>query len=86
MNSYYVRTTVLLLSYRLFVTTAMPKSYSTDLRWRVIWLHVFLGKSIDEVAALLFISSRTVHRYVAKFVNTGDVAPQVHRNGPLQGC
>ena len=66
------------------LTTAMPKLYSTDLRWRVVWLHVFLKKSIDEVATLLFISSRTVNRYVARFLNTGDVIPQDHRNGPAR--
>jgi len=65
------------------LTTAMPKSYSTDLRWRIVWLHVFL-KSIDEVATLLFISSRTVHRYIDKFMSTGDVIPQDHRNGPVR--
>lgn len=62
----------------------MPKSYSTDLRWRVVWLHVFLKKSIDEVATLLFISSRTVRRYIDKFMSTGDVIPQDHRNGPVR--
>ena len=50
----------------------MPKSYSTDMRWHVVWLHVFLKKSIDEVATLLFISSTTVHRYVAKFLKAND--------------
>ena len=66
------------------LTTAMPKSYSTDLRWHVVWLHVFLKESIAEVATLLFISSRTVHRYVAKLLNAGDVIPQDHRNGPAR--
>jgi len=66
------------------LTTAMPKSYSTDLCWHIVWLHVFLKKSIDEVATLLFISSRTVHRYIDKFMSTGDVIPQDHRNGPVR--
>ena len=66
------------------LTTALPKSYSTDLRWHVIWLHMFLKKSVDEVATLLLTSSRTVHRYVARFLNAGDAIPQDHRNGPAR--
>ena len=45
---------------------------------------MFLKKSIDEVATLLLISSRTVHKYVARFLNTGDVIPQGQRNGPAR--
>lgn len=64
----------------------MPKSYSTDLHWRVVWVHMFLKikKSIDEVATLLLISSRTGHRYVARFLNTADLIPQDYRNGPAR--
>ena len=58
------------------------KSYSIDLHWHVVWLHVFLKKSKDEVATLLLISSRTVHRYVDRF--WGDIIPQDHRNRPAR--
>lgn len=60
----------------------MPKSYSTDLRWRVVWLLVFLKMSTQEVSRLLLVSTRTVQRYCQKFMATGDLEPQQHRNGP----
>ena len=60
----------------------MPKSYSTDLRWRVVWLHVFMKKSAQEVSQLLLVSTRTVQRYCQKFLSTGGFEPQQHRNGP----
>ena len=61
-------------------TTRFVQSYSIDLHWRVVGLHVFLKKSKDEVATLLLISSGTVHRYVDRF--WGDIIPQDHRNSP----
>lgn len=60
----------------------MPKSYSTDLRWRVVWLHVFMKKSVEEVALLLCVNTRTVQRYTEKFMATSDVLPKAHKNGP----
>ena len=41
-------------------------------------------ESIDEVATLLLIRFRTVHRYVDRFLNTGDVILQDHRYGPAR--
>ena len=32
-----------------------------------------LGYSVDEVAATLFMSPRTIERYISKCLNTGDV-------------
>lgn len=60
----------------------MPKSYSNDLRWRIVWLNVLLLKSTAEVAKLLFVSPKTVDRYATKFLTTGDVSPKAHRSGP----
>lgn len=51
----------------------MPRPYSNDLRWRAIWMVELLGYSVDEVAATLFMSPRTVERYISKCLNTGDV-------------
>lgn len=51
----------------------MPRPYSDDLRWRAIWMKEFLGYSVDDVAATLFMSPRTVERYISKCLNTGDV-------------
>ena len=33
----------------------MPKSYSEDLRWRAVWLAVVRGKSVQEIAFVLFV-------------------------------
>ena len=33
----------------------------------------FLGYSVDDVAATLFMSPRTVERYISKCLNTGEV-------------
>ena len=51
----------------------MPRPYSNDLRWRAIWMVELLGYSVDEVAATLFMSPRTILRYISKCMNTGDV-------------
>ena len=38
----------------------MPCPYSEDLRWRAIWMKEMLGFQVDEVAATLWMSPRTV--------------------------
>ena len=55
----------------------MPRSYSEDLRWRGIWMKEVLGYGVNEVAATLSMSPRTVERYVRKFSNFGEVKPEV---------
>ena len=45
----------------------MPKPYSEDLRWQAVWLNVVCGMSSIEIADLLFMSERTVHRYLDMF-------------------
>ena len=51
----------------------MPRSCCEDLRWRDIWLKEILGFQVDEVAAALWMSPRTIERYVSKVLNSGDV-------------
>ena len=63
------------------VSLVMPVSYSVDLRWQIVWQHVLLGKSADEVARMLFVNERTVHRYAERFCVTGHVHPFARRNG-----
>ena len=53
----------------------MPKPYSDDLRWRMIYNRVFYARSYEEIATLLFVSPRTVYRTVRTFLYTGDVKP-----------
>ena len=59
----------------------MPWSYSNDLRWRIVWHHVCLRKPAEDVAKTLFVSERTVLRYVERFNATGQVEKTVRRNG-----
>ena len=56
-----------------YIELVMPRPYSNDLRWRAIWMVELLGYSVDEVAATLFMSPRTIERYISKCLNTGDV-------------
>ena len=60
----------------------MPLAYSNDLRWRIVWLYHYKEKSIEEIQELLFISSRSVRRYLTLFDETGDVSPVVQLHGP----
>lgn len=62
----------------------MPRAYSDDLRWRAVWMHLFLGKSLEEVSRILKICSRSVYRYSRRYMTTGEVRPFVKRNGPLR--
>ena len=60
----------------------MPPPYSTDLRWRIVWLSLAHRESPGEIARKLQVSSRTVLRYMKLFESTGDVLPRERRNGP----
>ena len=45
----------------------MYVSYSEDLHWRIVWLHVFLRMEASEVARFLHVCTRTVYRYAKSF-------------------
>ena len=60
----------------------MPLAYSSDLRWRIVWLYYYKEKTIKEISELLFISSRSVQRYTALFDETGDISPATYQHGP----
>ena len=45
----------------------MPKSYSENLRWRAVWLAVVRGLSVREIASVLFMCEKSVHRYLSLF-------------------
>ena len=60
----------------------MPVGYSVDLRWRAIWLHFICGKSRHEVADLLFMSKKSVDRYISLYQSTGSVEPKKQHHGP----
>ena len=64
------------------ILSIMPLPYSSDLRWRVVWQHVFLGKKASSVAKLMRVSTRTVYRYAERFSVTGDVKLFAKKSGP----
>ena len=60
----------------------MAPPYSTDFRWRIVWLRIVHNLSADAISSMMNISERTVRRYETKFYQTGDILPKEHRNGP----
>ena len=50
----------------------MPRPYSEDLRWRAIWMKEMLGFQVDEVAAALWMSPRTIVPLKLSLVPFGD--------------
>jgi transposase-like protein len=55
--------------------------YSTDLRWRIVWLSLAYHATPDDIARKLQVSSRTVRRYLLLFRRGGDILPKARRNG-----
>lgn len=51
----------------------MPAPLSEDVRWRIVWLSVFLGHSVKETAEILCISCRSVERVMEKYEATEDI-------------
>ena len=60
----------------------MPKKYSVDLRWRIVWQHLLQGKSIETVARDMYVCTRSVERSVQLFKRTGDVSACEQKHGP----
>ena len=60
----------------------MPKPYSEDLRWRAVWLSVVRGMSSLEISDLLFMSERSVQRYLCLLHSSGSVSPKDSSGGP----
>lgn len=61
----------------------MPKPYSNDLRWRVVWLYVH-NLTMSEIAKQLCVSKRTVYRYIDQFERSGDITPKNYHHGPTK--
>lgn len=49
-------------------------AYDEDLRWKMVWQRVALGKKLTEVARNLCVGVSTVHRIVQQFETTGAVS------------
>ena len=60
----------------------MPIAYSEDLRWRAVWLHIVHGMTTSQIGDVLFMSERSVQRYLAIFRTTGSVDPKKPKPGP----
>ena len=60
----------------------MAPPYSTDFRWRIVWLRIVHNMSAVSISSLMNLSERTVRRYETQFYQTGDILPKEHRNGP----
>lgn len=54
----------------------MPVSYSGDLRWRVIWQFFLRRRSIREISRDLYLSKRSIVRYIRSYRHSGDVLPK----------
>ena len=53
----------------------MPRPYSDDLRWRMVYQRFFYQRSYEEIASQLFVCRKTVYRTINTFLNSGDVKP-----------
>ena len=60
----------------------MPRAFSTDLRWRVVWLHLAHNVDVADISQCLSLSQSSVYRYIELFEQTGDVKPRSYRHGP----
>ena len=63
---------------------SIGKAYSDDLRWRIVYMSQMLGMKTVDISSLIFVSERTIQRYVERFKVTGDVAQFAKRNGPTR--
>ena len=60
----------------------MPVPLSSDLRWRIVWLHHHKEYSNQDIADLLYIHVTTVRRIITQFDTYGDVAPASYKHDP----
>lgn len=60
----------------------MPRPYSIDFRWRIVWLSIVNHWDANDISQLLCVSERTVRRFVTLFQQTGDIKPKSYRHGP----
>ena len=60
----------------------MPRNYSEDFRWRIVFQHCLQGKSIRMVAKDNYACKSTVERLVNRYKTTGDVLSVQEKHGP----
>ena len=64
----------------------MPRLFFDDLRWKIIYQHLFYAKTCQEIATNLFVSPMTVKRTCVNFYATGDVKPWPIGRPPETTC
>ena len=47
-----------------------------------MWLAIVRGMSVKDIASVLFMCEKSVHRYLSLFHSSGSVAPKEHAGGP----
>ena len=63
----------------------MPKAYTSDLRWRILWLYYYKQLKCRTIADLLYVDKSTVSRVISRYDMSGDVAPIInYRHGPVR--
>ena len=62
----------------------MPVPYSVDLRWRILWLHLYDELSYKSIACRLSVSLSTVCRIVKLYNRTDHVLPQPQQCEPCR--
>ena len=60
----------------------MPRKYSEDFRWRIVFQHCLRGLSVRTVARQNYVSPSTVERLVHRYKRTGDVRSVQEKHGP----
>ena len=60
----------------------MPRNYSEDFRWRIVFQHCLQRKSIRMVAKDNYVCKSTVERLVNHYKTTGDVLSVQQKHGP----
>ena len=72
--------------HKMSLTPGRTSSYSTDLRWRIVWQRLALGLAVKDVASNLGIDASTVSRICSLFKTTGSVEkrPYPKNARPLQ--
>jgi transposase len=60
----------------------MPRPYSLDLRWRIVWVYLAHHSSTAEIAHTFGVCQRTVRRYIRLFQRFGEVSSLQISHGP----
>ena len=62
--------------------TGNAKSYSEDLRWRIVWQCHLQHKSVEAIARDLYLLPRSVEHWLKSSNATGNVSPKESRHVP----